>query len=548
MKSFAHKGFRVVATGLLLVAVATVSGCLTPENAVAEVDREAYDAIGGKQQILHGAPRAFAIDPHQHRIMATVIDPETGLTLTDASLALDLATVLEVAAVNSRTFQQQKESLFRAALSLMQEREQFHNIPFGTFDGAATSSGGAESIAGDTEFGVTRLLKNGGSYAVSLGLDFLRFVSSPTSETFGSFLNFSLSLPFLRNAGREIATENLIQADRDLLYALRDFERFKQTFGVQVVTSYFNALTQKERIEIATRNLASLKRAREEVEERFREGRVSRVELDQNLQAELDGENSVINATQGLEASLDGLKDLIGLPVDLPVTVKSDDLAALDALLEEESDIEEVIALKAAFRNRLDFRNVVEAVVDAGRRVHVAENALKPDFTLDLSAAPVSKNLKPLKYNYKDGTYIASFDLDFALDRHLESISLRATLIDLQVALRNQEDSREGIKLEVRSALRAVRQARENYRITKSGLELARRRVDSTKELRLVGRASTRDFLESQDSLVRSENDLVDTKVDYRIAFLEFFRDTGALVVTPGGLDHETSRDLLDGK
>ena len=548
MNSFTYKGFRAFCFLSLVLLTALLSGCLTPEEAIAEVDREAYDIVGDKQESLYGARRPFRIDPGQHRIMLTVVDPETGLVREGAKLSLDLATVLEIAAVNSRTFQDQKELLYQAALGLMSEREDFRNSPFAGLGGSASSSGTGESIGGDAQFGVTNMIERGGSFALSLGLDFLRFVSSPTSESYSSFLNLNITLPFLRNAGREIAYENLVQADRDALYALRNFERFKQTYGVSVVSQYLRVLAQSERIRIAEANYKNLQIARGEVEERFEVGRVSRVEVDQNKQAELSGEVGVVNAKLGFESSLDGLKDFLGLPVDLEVTIRKEDRQQLEALVAEAFDVDGKHALKVAFESRLDFRNVVDGVADAGRRVHVAENGLLPDFTLNLAAAPVSKTLKPLKYNYKDGTYSAAFDMDLALDRDLESISLRQAVINLDVAIRNQEDAREGIKLDVRTALRSLRQARENHRIANVAVELARKRVSDTRDLQREGRATTRDFLESQDALVRLENDLVDRTVDYRIAFLDLFRDTGALVVSAEGLNHDVSRKLLAGE
>lgn len=548
MNSFTHKGFRSVCILSLIALTAVLPACLTRDQAVAEVDAEAYDIVGDKQEELYGGRRKFSIDVGKHRIMATLVDPETGLVREGATLSLDLATVLEIAAINSRAFQDEKELLYEAALSLMSEREDFRNSPFGGFGGSGVSSGGTESIAGDTEFGVTNMIERGGSYALSLGLDFLRVVSSPTSENFTSFLNLSITLPFLRNAGREIAYENLIQADRNALYAMRNFERFKQTYGVAVVTQYLRVLAQSERIEIAQANYKNLQLARGDVEERFEVGRVSRVEVDQNKQAELSGEVGVVNTKLGFESSLDGLKDFLGLPVDLEVTIRKEDLEMLDTLVDEAFDVDGTHALKVAFESRLDFRNTVDAVADAGRRVHVAENGLLPDFTLNLNATPVSKNLKPLKYNYKDGTYSAAFDMDLALDRDLESISLRQSLINLEVALRNQEDAREGIKLDVRAALRGLRQARENHRIAKLAVELARKRVSDTRDLQREGRATTRDFLEAQESLVQFENDLVDRTVDYRVAFLELFRDTGAIVVSAEGLNHDVSRELLTDK
>jgi outer membrane protein TolC len=530
---------------LLSLVGVLCSSCLTKEQAVAEVDAEAYDAIAEKQEAFYGSRPAFRVEPSQHRVVLDAIDEATGQVIPGKSLSLNLATILDIAAVNSRTFQQSKENLFRSALALMREREDFRLRPAGLFDGSVSSSRSSETLSSGTEFGITRLLETGGSYALSAGLDFFRFLNNPTSETLASFINLSITLPFLRNAGREVAYENLVQADRDLLYGLRSFERFKQTHGVEVISRYLRVLSQSQRIVNEEANLRSLELARQQAEDRFAEGRTRGFEVDQNLQAELRGKSRLINARQSLEAALDNLKDLIGVPVDLPVTISIEDLKALDALLLGNDELTETKLITAALKNRLDFRNVVDAVADRGRRVHVAENQLLPDFTLRLNARPVSDGLRPLRYNYQDGTYSANFDMDLALDRDLESIALRSSIIDMEAALRNQEDSREGVKFDVRQALRNLKQSLENYQVAQSALKLANKRVFSTQELRDLNRATTRDFLEAQDALVSSENDLVDAKVAYRIAYLELLRDIGVIAVSPEGLDHDTSHTLL---
>ena len=74
---------------------------------------------------------------------------------------------------------------------------------------------------------------------------------------------------------------------------------------------------------------------------------------------------------------------------------------------------------------------------------------------------------------------------------------------------------------------------------------MAKRRVESVNEFQLRGDATTRDLLEAQEALVNAENDLVNALVEFRIAYLNFYRDAGALVVSPEGLDHETSDALL---
>ena len=42
-----------------------------------------------------------------------------------------------------------------------------------------------------------------------------------------------------------------------------------------------------------------------------------------------------------------------------------------------------------------------------------------------------------------------------------------------------------------------------------------------------------------------AENELVSALVEFRVAYLNFYRDAGALVVSPEGLNHETSDALL---
>jgi len=88
----------------------------------------------------------------------------------------------------------------------------------------------------------------------------------------------------------------------------------------------------------------------------------------------------------------------------------------------------------------------------------------------------------------------------------------------------------------VRQAYRQLREAAERYSIQKKSLELAQKRVDSTAMFLKTGRARTRDLLESQDALLRAQNDVMAALVEHAIAKLNFFRDVGILQVRPDGM------------
>ena len=56
------------------------------------------------------------------------------------------------------------------------------------------------------------------------------------------------NIPLLRGAGR-VAYESRYQAERDLIYAVRDFERFRRVFVVDVAREFLNLVALKARVE-----------------------------------------------------------------------------------------------------------------------------------------------------------------------------------------------------------------------------------------------------------------------------------------------------------
>jgi len=95
------------------------------------------------------------------------------------------------------------------------------------------------------------------------------------------------------------------------------------------------------------------------------------------------------------------------------------------------------------------------------------------------------------------------------------------------------------VKLNVRNAYRTLAETAESYRIQKLGLKLAQRRVEVEKLSLQYGRGTVRLLLDSEDALVRAQNDVLGALVDHLIAKLGFFRDVGILQVRPDGMWEE---------
>ncbi len=532
----------------LSAALLLLSGCLSPEEALRKTDAEAESILAEKQTALYGESRPFDVRPPVVRIREEVLDPATGLASRPTALELSLRSSFELAAQNSRDYQDRKERLYDAALQLIRARERFRPSPFFNFGGSAVRDGGDVSLGTDGELGVTKVLERGGSFALSVGGNFLRFITSPTSENAASFIDLSIILPLLRNGGEEVAFESLRQEERNVIYALREFERFKQTFVVRIESEYLRLLTSAKQVENEEKNYESVAEARRRNEALADAQRLTRIEVDQARQDELRAENRIISRKNGYASQLDSFKQVLGVPVDLEVAVTMQDLLALDALMARPIEASETNAMKQGLKIRLDLQNVRDQIADADRRIKVAENALLPDLTLGLAARPGSESNKPLKLDFDDGRYAATFDADLGLDRDLERVALRRAHLDLASARRAEEELEDAVKGDVREALRRLKEARASFEIQKLSVAVAERRRESVIEFRNRGDASTRDLLEAQEALLSAQNALSDALVEYRTSYLELFRDTGALAVRPEGLDYEVSDALLLGR
>jgi hypothetical protein len=103
----------------------------------------------------------------------------------------------------------------------------------------------SERVDANTSLGAQYLLKSGGAIAINLTNNFTRFLTGDISEFGTGALIGSFTQPLLRDFGSDIETEALMQAERDLLYQLRDFTRFRKTFAVRVASDYYSVLLSR---------------------------------------------------------------------------------------------------------------------------------------------------------------------------------------------------------------------------------------------------------------------------------------------------------------
>lgn len=510
----------------------------------------------------------------QRHLLAKASDTQAPI---DTGLRFSLVQALQVAAYNSREFQSRKDNLFRSALSLDLEADRFRNTFAGMLRSEISTSGEKDSrLSGVNTPGrlsLTRKFRNGVELSSAISLNLVKMLSGERASFWGLNGDASVAMPLLRGSGEFVVAESLTQAERNLVYAVRDFEQYKRSFVVRIAQSYLNVLQTAQRVLNQEANykrvVASTRRSRRMADA----GRLPEYQFDQAVQDELNARDRWVSAQQSYESSLDSFKVLLGLPADALIELPEDELAKIESefegLLAGESpidysgkvppadapvelkrpdakvrgkyEIDVEKAVKLALSQRLDLQTLADKVNDAQRKVRIAEDALRAELTLGGSAAIgesrglSNSNPGDAAFRSRDGRYAGLLTLNLPLERTAERNVYRQSLLELENAVRNYQGEEDSIKQTIRANLRELLEYRESLVIQSLAVKLANRRVASTDLLLQAGRAEIRDLLEAQGALLSAENSLTGAVVSYRMRELELQSNLGVLSVSVQG-------------
>ncbi|MCP4195196.1 MAG: hypothetical protein GY768_31735 [Planctomycetaceae bacterium] len=251
---------------------------------------------------------------------------------------LSLSRIVDLGRQNSRAYQTEKETLYVAALGVSLDRYDYYlkfsragNGSDVDYQHTRTNGDNRSRLFIPSAFQVDRMLATGGTILARFANDVLLTFNGPDGFTsdIASELLFDFTQEILQ---RDVLLEPLIQSERQLVYAARDFTRYRKQFFLELARQYYEILRTYREIEIASQNYFSLVRTVEQAQAEIRaevQKAPNQVAVDQYEQEMLSGRRDLINACNGLELKLDALKLVIGLPTEAEINV---DLAELDRL------------------------------------------------------------------------------------------------------------------------------------------------------------------------------------------------------------------------
>lgn len=282
---------------------------------------------------------------------------------------INLDQALELAMINSREYQAQREILYLAALPVTTEL--FNFMPqFLATQEAIRQWSAKESAIGPTNQwelnsvgGVSQQFWTGAALLLRLANQTVVDVSSnkgPTIST--SNLVVDLSQPLLRGGGQAVALEPLTQAERDLLYEVRRYARYNKEFFTQIaggpgsgapggasslvlsstnalnagtiravspVVGYLPTVLRKLSIELQQRNVDDLVELLQFYREYAKGGGISPLQVDQVEQQMLDARTQLLSQQVIYLDSIEQFNIQMGLPTDLPLELDDNALEKL---------------------------------------------------------------------------------------------------------------------------------------------------------------------------------------------------------------------------
>ncbi|MBP5227249.1 MAG: TolC family protein [Kiritimatiellae bacterium] len=535
--------------------------CMTPERAVRESDETATrlataywrEQTGVTNDVFDVHRPADALTLRvamlaaargDQRVVFPKIPHVEAAGSSNGVLRLSLKDALALAARNDRAYQNHKEAIFNRALDLDYQQYAFETTFSGMILSILDGDFGTKTATGRGNAGFDKTFQNGTKVAGMLAADLVTLLREDwRSAAFSGDL--SVTVPLLRGAGRDVVMEPLTQAERNLVYAIRQFEYYRQTYAVSVANSYFSVLKAEQVAKNSVENHHRLELNSKRADMMFKAGRMDRIQMDQAHTDLLGAEEGVISTRKSYQSALDNFKVKIGLPPEGKIELDNGELTILEKKMEKirtstqdalEGFPSEFEACRIALTERHDLFVTRCEYEDVARNVKVVADRLRPDLTLK-GGPSFNRKRQTGEGSFRgDEIWDATAQMDLPWNRRAERNAFRKQLISLEQARRTLEAKEDEVKQTIRDDMRGLEAARASYENAVRAMTVAKQRVSSNDLFLQSGRSSMRDILEAESALLSARNSLCSALVNWWMSDLELRRDMGVLRIGESGM------------
>lgn len=396
--------------------------------------------------------------------------PETKLTIEDA---------VSIGLRNSRDYQEQMENMYLAALALTFERYRYdvRPIAFGNEPGTGihyenTPNDGSNWGLGQTNLGVSKLFPTGAQFMTELTNNTIWMLSGNSGSQTATTLAYSLVQPLAFDVQRTINLEKITQQERNVLYKIRDFARFRKDFYVTVVTGsralplpgssgsgelaflirgarsptvgFYYLLYEIQRLRNQKTTIRSLESLIRDLEALGEAGRATSLDVTE-LQSSLErGHLYMAHRERVVKTEMDRFKMQLGLPPDLNISLDDSLLRQFEFL---DNELLELEYSSTTVQIDNDKQTLVTAMEDIGSVLTTLEAKVQSfeDEIVEL------EQILPIRFARMTEEEIAEVEHNVANDKQQfsdiqqKTIDMRASISKLRDEIQAAEDTADVI-------------------------------------------------------------------------------------------------------
>ena len=161
----------------------------------------------------------------------------------DGKLHINGQDAVRLALLHSSAYQRQLETMYMSALDVSAERFEFDTQFYGGYGGNYRSRGAA--VAGSPRSDLTLATRSiqmrqkyakGTSLIANFANSLMWQFSGPDTHSTTSLIDINIVQPLLRQGGKDKVLERLTRTERQMLYKIRDFQRYRKGFYLDILT------------------------------------------------------------------------------------------------------------------------------------------------------------------------------------------------------------------------------------------------------------------------------------------------------------------------
>lgn len=352
---------------------------------------------------------------------------------------------------------------------------------------------------------------------------------SPTvnvaNQQYWNDVSLTVEQPLFKGFGKDVTLDSVRSAEFSKETAVRSIYQTKVNISLEVITTFYNALKQRE-----IKNLYDIMASRLKGHSAVAsaKGKVGLATPMETYRAEIRLKEAEDSATQASEAFLDALdriKVILSLPLETGV-----DLVVPDPPDYMPSEL--AVAVDTALKNRIEIEQAQAEIREAERRSLVMKQNTLPGVNLVMSMGQYAMGdtfgqAATLNQNRWNVALQGSTDLQ----RAAEKSAYQQSLLNVKMLRLDLENRIEEIDKQVRKQWNAFKEDEKRMRIRREQMQQAREKLALAEVKYAHGMADNFDVIEAETELQRAKVMLLTAEMDDAVGRYNMKAIMGTLIV-----------------